>query len=231
VWISPMNDARERNRVGFFTSTSAFVFLCLVLGLGASTRAASDTPEHRRTSSPKITSQIAIADFDGDNVPDLATVQVGSSETTDTQYWIHFQQSTGRHQTVSITAPAGGLRIASRDINGDSFPDLILTTAANQPVAVLLNDGRGHFENSDPAVFPGAFANSESSWSVETVELRDTSAALLSRNFSRDYDRVGRGFSLPDATTRLITHISIFTTVSVVACSLGRAPPFFPLFL
>lgn len=226
-----MNDARIRNWLGSFACASVFVFVCLVLGLATPTRAASDHPENWRTSSPQITSQIAIADFDGDNLLDLATVQVGPGNSSDTQYWIHFQHSTGRHQTFSITAPTGGLRIASRDVNGDSFPDVILTTAANRPVAVLLNDGRGHFENSDPSVFPGAFTNSESSWSVRTDPLGDASAALLSRYFSGDYDEVGQAFSPPNATTRLITHSPKFTAVSVVACSLGRAPPFFSLFL
>src|SRR4029077_5207486 len=122
----------------------------------------------------------AIADFDGDNRPDLASVHVGQSNSISTRYWIAFHLSGGSGQTVGITAPRGGLQITSRDVNGDNFPDVIVTTAwTNKPVAILLNDGFGNFTASDPANFQSAFSASEMSWTFAADEIRDTTAALL----------------------------------------------------
>src|SRR4029077_8652925 len=67
-----------------------------------------------------------------------------------------------------------------RELNGDSFPDVIVTTAwTNKPVAILLNDGFGNFTASDPAEFQNAFIASEMSWTFAADEIRDTAAALL----------------------------------------------------
>ena len=76
---------------------------------------------------------------------DLGTVQVGQRSSWDTHYWIAFQLSRGSRQILGVTAPTGGLQITSRDVNGDSFLDVVVTTAwTNRPVAVLLNDGQGN---------------------------------------------------------------------------------------
>src|SRR5260370_31222513 len=95
----------------------AFALLCFAGSAGSarSARAESTGPQSWPVSSTQATSQFAIADFDGDNRPDVATVQVGHSSSWDTHYWIAFQLSRGPRQILGITAPTGGLRIASRD--------------------------------------------------------------------------------------------------------------------
>src|SRR6266851_4448472 len=120
--------------------TTAFAFLCLVLVFASRGSAAPGVAQSGPASSLQVTSQFAIADFDGDRRPDLATVQVGQGCSWHTHYWIAFQLSGGSRQTLGITAPTGGLQITSRDVNGDNFLDVIVTTAwTNRPVAVLLN--------------------------------------------------------------------------------------------
>jgi hypothetical protein len=170
----------------------------------------------------------AIADFDGDNRPDLASVHVGQSNSTSTRYWIAFHLSGGSGQTVGITAPTGGLQITSRDVNGDSFPDVIVTTAwTNKPVAILLNDGFGNFTASDPAKFQSAFAASEMSWTFAADETRDTVAVLLlSRGESSNCLSEG-GYLLPRGMTLLpAVRAGSALLPASVSPFIGRAPPF-----
>jgi len=95
--------------------------------------------------------QFAIADFDGDQRPDLATIYVVSDSERASRYSIQFQLSAGPWTAIRIAAPSGGLLVLPRDVNGDNFADLIVTTAiGSQFVAVLLNDGHGHFTEAEP---------------------------------------------------------------------------------
>jgi hypothetical protein len=116
----------------------------------------------------------AIADFDGDLRPDLAGVQVGRSDVSHTDYWIQLQLSATGRQTILVVAPAGGLQIVARDVNGDHALDLVLTTALSEPVAVFLNDGHGSFSRVNPADFPEAFRESKTSWGSSTHQAPDT---------------------------------------------------------
>ena len=87
------------------------------------------------TTSGRIAPQFAVADFDGDSRADSATVQVGTREGSASHYSIRFRLSSGwSSQNIDLTAPTGGLDISSRDVNGDDFLDVIVTTAwTNQP--------------------------------------------------------------------------------------------------
>jgi hypothetical protein len=169
----------------------------------------------------------AIADFDGDSRPDIASVHVGQGSPRSTRYWIAFHLSGGTGQTVGITAPTGGLQITSRDVNGDSFPDVIVTTAwTNKPVAILLNDGFGNFTFSNPSEFQSAFTACEASWGFATDEIRDVAAALLlSRSVPGDCQTEGR-YAFPGGATRLFAARSKATSPSAsVLAFIGRAPP------
>jgi len=106
--------------------------------------------------------QFAIADFDGDLRPDLASIQAGPNSSGTTSYRINLQLTAAGPQSIGVIAPSGGLLITARDVNGDHAVDLLLTTAwFRQPVAILLNDGHGNFSRVEPIVFPGAFEESE----------------------------------------------------------------------
>jgi hypothetical protein len=221
----------HQSNLSWFSAISAvFAFLCVILGFAACGNAASTGPQSWPVSSAQATSQFAIADFDGDRRPDLATVQVGQSSSWETHYWIAFQLSRGSRQILGITAPTGGLQVTSRDVNGDSFLDVVVTTAwTNRPVAVLLNDGQGNFRASSPSAFPGAFTTSENSWATTTNKLKDATAVLLSRNPTGNCSESSRFSSPRNVTGLLVLRTSRNSLSSAVISFLGRAPPSFLL--
>lgn len=212
------------------TISAVFAFLCVILGFAACGNAASTGPQSWPVSSAQATSQFAIADFDGDRRPDLASVQVGQSSSWETHYWIAFQLSRGSRQILGITAPNGGLQITSRDVNGDSFLDVVVTTAwTNRPVAVLLNDGQGNFKASSPSAFPGGFSTSEKSRVSTTDDVKDATAVLFSRYPTGDCPASRRLSSPRNVTGRLVPWASGNSPFSPVVSFLGRAPPSFLL--
>jgi hypothetical protein len=174
-----------------------------------------------------IVPEFDIEDFDGDSRPDIATVVEGRSGAAGNHYRIKFQLSSGGSQNIDLTAPVGGLDLSSRDVNGDDYLDVVVTTArTNRPVAVLLNNGAGTFTASDPSAFPGAFRKSNKFWSGLTEELREGSPAFFSRIYSSDLDR-------SNGTVSLLIEVGVFAkrsnrleTRDAEVSYLGRAPPF-----
>ena len=145
----------------FLCSLLSLLFFASLLGVGA---AAAGVSGWHAVSLGTYQSS-SIADFDEDFRPDLARVQVGQSNGRNTDYWVDLQLSAAGRQSFRIVAPPGSVQITSRDVNGDNLLDLVLTsTSLKQPVAILLNDGHGTFSRVDPAVFPGAFNESQASW-------------------------------------------------------------------
>jgi hypothetical protein len=204
-------------RLAAFWAFAAFSCLLAVVARGA---AASALPA-------QVATRFAIADFDGDSRPDLASVHVGQISSRSTHYWIAFHLSGGPGQTVGITAPTGGLQITSRDVNGDSFPDVIVTTAwTNKPVAILLNDGSGNFTASNPSEFQSAFVASATSWTSATDEIRDASAVLLSRCVPGDCQRNSKSLSVRRMTGRVTPRPCRLSFCASVSRFSGRAPPF-----
>jgi hypothetical protein len=156
---------------GFVCRILCFLFLAGLVAGGAAGADVGTAPAS--PAEPGI--RFAVADFDGDLRPDLAGVQVGRSDVYRTDYWIELQLSAAGRQTILVVAPAGGLQIAARDVNGDHALDLVLTTAwLSEPVAVFLNDGHGSFSRVDPTNFPGAFRESKTSWGSSTHQALDT---------------------------------------------------------
>ena len=139
-----------------------FSVLLFLFGLFASAAAAATGTD---VQSAPVTSigpgpSFAIADFDRDQRPDIASVgQIGFSSTN---YSIRFLLTGRGLETIQLVAPPGGLQLEARDVNGDQAVDLVVTTAwFKQPVAVLLNDGHGGFSRAEPSEFPGAFTDSK----------------------------------------------------------------------
>src|SRR6266404_6562342 len=210
----------ERNHHSFVGKAIFWAFAALwVLAFADRGTAAPAPSAHAAT-------HFTIADFDGDSRTDLASVDVGQSRSRNTHYLITFHLSGGAGQIVGITAPTGGLQITSWDVNGDSFPDVIVTTAwTNKPIAILLNDGLGNFTPSSPSDFQSAFTASETSWTFARDEIRDATALLLVRSVPGDYHEEGRSFSPERAIGRLLPLPCRLSLFASIAPFIGRAPP------
>jgi len=210
----------------------ALALLCAVLATAARGNAATPSGESWLAVGANRASEFAIADFDGDRQPDLAVVQVGQRDSRNARYWISFELSSGSRQGFPITAPTGGLQIASRDVNGDGFLDVIVTTLwTSQPVAVLLNDGRGNFRLAGPSAFPEAFTTFREFWTVKTAGIAYAPALVHSRFPTWDPPEITR-LSLPLHVTRVLDPRACGDLPSSsVAPFSGRAPPSFFLCL
>jgi FG-GAP-like repeat len=202
-------------RAAFFAAAALACLLALCGRAAAAPAAGTQALAH-----------FTIADFDGDSRPDLASVQVGQSGSRDTRYWIAFELSGGSAQTVGITAPTGGLQITSRDVNGDSFPDVVVTTAwTNRPIVILLNDGSGNFTPVSPSKFQGAFAAPESNCASRADEIRDATALLYSRGVPGNSQEKSRSLP-PRRISGLLAPYSCGDWVlACVSPFVGRAPP------
>jgi hypothetical protein len=170
--------------------------------------------------------QFAFADFDGDRIPDSAILESDAGFAGKTNYSIQLGLSAGGRKAIRLIAPAGGLLIEARDVNGDNTLDLVLSTAwSREPVAVFLNDGHGDFSRADPGEFPHALSESNSNHLSTVLPRADVSAiaqqsgidACLSENETRGQCCV-EWVSTPEKISAF--NISRFA-------HLGRAPPFY----
>lgn len=200
-----------------------FLSLLLVLAFGGlNPTHAANLP--RTASAPRGSGlRFVFADFDGDNHPDLATVQTVSSDPHD--YWIRFRLSTLGRRYVRVTAPQGGLLIEARDVNGDNAVDLVIATAwLDKPIAVLLNEGHGNFSQVKPSIFPKAFRNANTEWngpiaaySCPVALLRDSSSAASFLVRRPEY--LLRTKECPRFNTACLL------SVRAITLRAGRAPP------
>jgi hypothetical protein len=171
-----------RRRVSSATASflRGFLALFLLASALAGAAAGADVPKPSTLSvGPGL--PFAVADFDGDQRPDLVGVETGESGVFRTNYWIQLQLTVSGRQTISIVAPSGGLQIAARDVNGDQIPDLILTTTwLRQPVAIFINDGHGTFSRVASDAFPDAFRESQTGWDSSAHRMPDSVAVASS---------------------------------------------------
>jgi len=201
------------------------LLLLLFLGFVGGTPAANADAQKPALASVGSGQPFAIADFDGDLSPDLASVQTGRSDSSRADYWIQFQLTTAGRQSFHVVASIGGLQVAARDVNGDHAVDLLLSTAfLNQPVAILLNDGRGNFTRASPSAFPGAFSESEANWAPGGNQV--TGAVGVPPQARTGVFSETRGLPYPKAQVKFTP----FSTKGCFLCPfltshLGRAPP------
>src|SRR5579863_7472900 len=220
------------NRIVPFAFTSELLFV-LILVLAFAPRAAAGNADSSaaHASSTHAAAPLTIGDFDGDQLPDLVTADIGQHTASHTVYKIAIELSSGARSTLNLAAPEGGLQLTSRDVNGDDLLDVVVTTAwTSRPVAVLLNDGQGNFTELSPDQFPGVFPDSNSTLGATSREIRDSLGALLPRYESVAFKTVAVQDSLYLARLQ-IPDWFCFSLSSRIGASLGRAPPVSPLSL
>jgi hypothetical protein len=154
----------------------------------ASTCLGAQDAAGQRLSQPSILepgTRFAVADFDGDSKPDVATVLAGAGSSSDrltTEYFVQLRFGSGARNSIGVIAPTGGLRLRARDVNGDAALDLVITTQwLDEPVAVLLNDGRGHFSKNDPSRFPATIFQDSAGTILSSPQSADELGVLLVR--------------------------------------------------
>jgi hypothetical protein len=222
--------SRIHKRLGLRrTPLRAGLVFCFVLGVAGWANAAGTSTRHSPDSSAGFNSNFAIADFDGDRKPDLATVEVqkGNSSST-TQYSIRLQLTASAVQVFGVIAPAGGLQIAARDVNGDDALDVLVSTAwQHKQVAVLLNDGHGKFTLADPGAIPVAFWGSAGDWTSGAPALSDSTVLVRIEYPPGELDRESE-FDAPRVQfERARASVSTGSTRLFLFSLLGRAPPTF----
>jgi hypothetical protein len=204
------------------------VFLWIPLFLlafaGCSSAEAAGT-QSRPVTSLRPGLPFAIADFDGDLRPDLASIQSGASASGSTDYWIQLRLSAAGLQSIQLLAPAGGLSIEARDVNGDHAIDLVLTTAwFQQPVAIFLNDGHGSFSKAEPSAFPEAFSAPAASWLsdsrllAEAIGIAPQSGAGICPEENDSLQLRSPAGSIPSSSAG-------FPVSAFLSSAPGRAPP------
>jgi hypothetical protein len=176
---------RQKTTGGAGLVLIAFALVSALTFSGAHAGARGTQHATYAVAAPHGRADFAFADFDGDARPDFAVVQTGVDSSRGTFYRIAFRLSSGPRRSFGITAPPGGLAIEPLDVNADGFPDVIVRTAwTNRPVAILLNDGKGNFELSEPSAFYLAFPASHLRWTRRDAELGDASALVQSNDRS-----------------------------------------------
>lgn len=217
-------DRRSALKATRLTLLSLLVRTLLLFFAFMGSSAAAAEAQNAAAAPVSLGQQLAISDFDGDLHADLACVQAGSTASGSTDYWIQLQLSAVGRQSIRIVAPAGGLLIEARDVNGDHAVDLILSTSLRQPVAVFLNDGHGSFSRVAPSAFPGAFGNPLTNWASASYQAMDAVSAP-------PQSRPGI-FQAANALTNIRTHADStppsgagFALDSFLVSHAGRAPP------
>jgi hypothetical protein len=199
------------------------LLVCAILGVASSGKTApvpTSTLSHGT-----VASRFVIADFDGDSLPDLATVEIGEISTSRARYWIGFQMSAGPQQMIGVTAPVGGLEIATRDVNGDNSLDLIVTTKwLNRTVVILVNDGHGKFTVADPAAFSTIVSDVERNLAASSFEVKSSAAAVVGRANS-DCVLDDHALETPAPPESGATEVSCPRALRLTDSALGRAPP------
>ena len=216
-----------RKRFAHTVVASAFLPLSLFLGSLSSIAAAESSPAQSNPA-PELasTSNFALADFDGDRKPDLASVEFNHFDSSAARYWITFRLTTGSRQTVEVIGPLGGLDISARDVNGDAALDLIVRTAwQHQIVAIFLNDGHGHFTAAaDPSAFSSVLGNSSAAWLSAARQGCEISVLSCPEHCAGECEGDGAFSPLPELRHAALSPGSKLSFFSF-SSSFGRAPP------
>ncbi len=207
-------------------NVSALLVLCTALLAWHPAAVAGPRDLASKNSPAAAGANFAIADFDGDSLPDFATVQPGPMMASRTSYWIHFNFSLGNQRSFEVSAPPGGLQIASRDVNGDTFLDLIISTRiANEPVAVLLNDGRGNFHLANREAFAWTVWEARSEWRTGAACWDDSAPAMASTGWAARMCASGAGADLRPVVAKVSLSSQRPDCFVLLHDDRGRAPP------
>jgi hypothetical protein len=126
--------------------------ICLLFAaLAAAVRAygaGADVPGFLRTSAGRLAGWVA-ADLDGDRHADLASAGISRRDGRAYLQEITIRISGSEASIITVRTSLAAARLSVRDLDGDADRDLVLEGINREPLAVLLNDGDGHFHEGD----------------------------------------------------------------------------------
>jgi hypothetical protein len=94
-------------------------------------------------------SLVMAADLDGDQRPDIATAGVSRRDGAGYVLDITLRLSSVDADIITVRTAGIAGRITARDLDGDADRDLILESFDRVPLAIVLNDGGGHFHQGN----------------------------------------------------------------------------------
>jgi hypothetical protein len=211
---------QRRNRIAL-----AAVLACLFFAFGGAGASAQSSNGNAGHANGYRGLPYAVADFDGDEMPDTATVEGGYALSTADQYSIRLRLTGRGAESIFLTAPSGGLSVEAHDVNGDHSPDLIVATKwQHRPVAVYLNDGHGSFSRVEASRYQSTFDAAELPSASALTQQTDALAGLAPES--------GGFCALVRATTDhvpqsrfLATRSTVVSAHEFLAANSGRAPP------
>lgn len=154
------------------------------------------------------------ADLDGDHRPDIATAGASRREGAGYALDITLRLSSVDVGVITVRTPGIAGRITARDLDGDSDRDLILESFDRVPLAVVLNDGGGHFHQANLDEFRGRLRRDSRSFENPAADpdLRSTGespvspAAALAPAASRPDADTSDADPLPDECFVILRH-------------------------
>ena len=187
------------------------LFAALALPILFSPAEAASRDELPRTPAGHL-SRLVITDLDGDRRTDFASAGFSRRDGRDYVQEIHLGFSSFDGDTVTVRTRVAAERLIARDLDGDADRDLVLEGFNREPIAVLLNDGSGHFHQADLGDFffqlshrsPRSFASSD----------QDSSTPESGECPSDDLMAVGSTVSRPDlagaglVAARHVSHVA-----------------------
>ena len=100
------------------------------------------------------TTSVVAADFDGQNGPDLASINAATNNVT----WFLNDGAGGFTQSQSLRVNAGPSSLATGHFNNDAHLDLAISHSQFASVALLLGDGAGGFTRTTDLAVPAGFS-------------------------------------------------------------------------
>ncbi len=200
--------------------------LCLLIASMGLVAAGSEPEDSTFGGTGQTLGHFVIADFDGDQKPDFATVNVDRTFIYLTEYSVHLQLSQGFDSAIGVTAPPGGLQLFSRDVNGDDILDVVVRTALDSNlVAVLINDGHGKFTLAKPEQFPALEKEPETHLSSEARPQTERILLLPSRSSAGDSAEFEHTKRLKTVTEPLRAQKKREFNYYLYYSNFGRSPP------
>jgi hypothetical protein len=199
-----------------------------VFGFALGARAAPSPIQRTANISGALNTDFAVADFDGDRRPDFVSVELGSFNSSIVRYAVTLHLTSGGGQSIGVTAPFGGLSIEARDINGDAALDLVIRSNwFRQPVAILINDGRGQFTLANPAAYPAVMEGCPAEWTSGTEPAGERVALTLQKTYVGEFEEGEKYFSPQHNPDSPLMAVQLMPGSPFQSIHSGRAPPAF----